>query len=192
MNKKKFILSISVFTIFCSMLLEPVLVRAATTNPCDAPFSTGATTQANAGDLWYQAKTIEPIIPEEFRGYTSGTTKVYVDPTTNPDYATRVCTPAYWNMTQVKYFIFKAIHILNWVALALAIILIVYSGVLYISGFAVEANVKKAKSTVIATLTGLVIVFAARYIIDGAFILFSDDSANKAVRNPAAVPMMNK
>jgi len=134
------------------------IILADTPAPCD--FSS----------MLYDSKNIKgdifPFIPDSLR---SGT-----------------CAPEYWDRTVFIYFILKILAILNWFAGAAAIILTVYAGLLYISGYAREENVKKAKTLLIGTYVGLIIVYMARLLVFGAVDIFSGKSAEDAVKNPPA------
>ena len=88
------------------------------------------------------------------------------------------CNPTGWNLPVVWYFLYKAIYILNWFAGVLAVLLTVYAGILYISGFANESHVKQAKTLLIACYVGLAIVFGARIILLEFAGTFSDGSVN--------------
>lgn len=103
----------------------------------------------------YNPTTIFPLLPTNIlsQAPSSGTTFG--------------CTPPYWNLDIFKVLAWKIIGLLNWVALTIAVILTIYSGLLYISGFANEGNVKKAKSILIAAYVGLIIVLTARIILFG-------------------------
>ncbi|MBU6388971.1 hypothetical protein KGQ71_00470 [Patescibacteria group bacterium] len=78
-----------------------------------------------------------------------------------------ICPPQAWNIGIVYFFAVKALILANWLAVALAIILTVYAGLLYISGFANEKNVQTAKTWLISVYTGLLIVILARIIVYG-------------------------
>jgi len=77
------------------------------------------------------------------------------------------CNPTNWNLTVMDYLASKALYVLNWFAGVAAVCLTVYAGLLYISGFATEANVKQAKTLLVVCYTGLIIVFGARLILLG-------------------------
>ena len=96
----------------------------------------------------------------------------------SPTSPAKVCTPAFWNIDIVCIFLYKALAILNYLAGALAVIFTVYAGLLYISGVASEANVKKAKAILIATYLGLLIVIFAKVIVYGPIAHLSADGSN--------------
>ena len=83
------------------------------------------------------------------------------------------CSPAFWTVQIIGALIYKAIRLINWAALAISGLAIVYSGFMYILGFANEANVKKAKSIIIATFVGLIIVTSAKWIVYGTILIFN-------------------
>jgi hypothetical protein len=126
-----------------------------------------------------------PIIPDGISGYTFDGKKVSELASTEQS---KWCTQAFWERTVVYWFVIKILAFINWAATALAILLFLYAGVLYISGFASEANAKKAKQVIGAAITGLVIVILARVIVLGAVALVSDvDVGSATVEVPAAV-----
>lgn len=84
------------------------------------------------------------------------------------------CSPARWGLDVFKLLTYKILGILNWLAFTLAIIFTVYAGLLYVAGFANEANVKKAKSILIACYVGLAVVIGARIILYGTISAFSN------------------
>ena len=75
------------------------------------------------------------------------------------------CSPPFWNLSIVAILAYKIITLLDWLAAVLAVILTVYAGLLYISGFANEKNVDLAKKILSAAYTGLLIVIFARVIL---------------------------
>ena len=84
------------------------------------------------------------------------------------------CNPTLWGLDVYKILAWKALVFLNWGAGALAILLTVYAGLLYVSGFAKEDNVKTAKKILVACYVGLAIVFSARIILYGTWQAFND------------------
>lgn len=88
------------------------------------------------------------------------------------------CVPAFWDREIIALFIYKLLGILNYVAGALAVLAIIYGGVLYLTGFRSEANAKTAKSLIIGTVVGFMLVLSARLIVIGSFYLFGDPSRN--------------
>jgi hypothetical protein len=102
-----------------------------------------------------------PIIPDGLRGITPKGVDVTLDPNTINNW----CTQPFWTIEVFYWFVYKGLAILNWLAIAAAIILTLYAGVLYMTGFANEANVKKAKSILAAAYIGLAIVFMAKIIV---------------------------
>lgn len=88
------------------------------------------------------------------------------------------CTPADWTFEIYEILAWKILIILNWLAGTLAILFTIYAGLLYIGGFANEGNIKKAKSILIATYLGLVLVIMARVILYGTIAIFSKNGVN--------------
>lgn len=105
-----------------------------------------------------------PIVPDGINGYDRDGKK-----------SDTACSPPFWNRAVVFWFVYKALAFLNWLAMALAILLSLYGGILYITGFANEGNVKKAKGIIIGAYTGLIIVFLAKILVFGAINLISDE-----------------
>lgn len=85
------------------------------------------------------------------------------------------CSASMWNRVIFVALVYKSLALVNWIAGALAVILTILSGVYYVSGFASENNVKKAKTILGATYAGFAIVLCARLIVQGSFLLFSDN-----------------
>lgn len=108
-------------------------------------------------------------------------TKVF--PLVPDELKTPPCTPEVWDRNVVTYFILKGLVVLNWLAGTLAVLATLYAGLLYISGFAKEDNVKKAKTLLAATYTGLFIVIFARIIIFSTADLLSKNSSKDAFKN---------
>lgn len=88
------------------------------------------------------------------------------------------CAPPQWNMYVFQYFINKLLIFANWLAGALAVILTVYAGVLYIAGVAKEDNAKKAKTMVVTAYVGFIIVLLARLIV-GSWIQLGSGSTTE-------------
>ena len=87
------------------------------------------------------------------------------------------CNPSFWNLTIMVIFLYKILGLLNWTAVSLAVIFIVYGGLLYISGFASEANVKKAKGVIITTCVGLIITLSARLILGSTQLIVGEQNS---------------
>lgn len=116
----------------------------------NVPLTANATTPACTTVLrGLDANKMFPIIPPELRDDNK-------------------CPSSRWNLDVARYFAYKALTIINWLASTVAVILTVYAGLLYIGGFASEGNIKKAKSILIASYVGLVIVILARVILYGS------------------------
>jgi uncharacterized membrane protein YphA (DoxX/SURF4 family) len=71
----------------------------------------------------------------------------------------------------------------NWLAMAIVTIFVIYGGVLLILGFQNEENAKKGRRVITFALTGLIIVLAARFIILGAGALFSNSGNETQFQN---------
>lgn len=144
-------------------------VTATTVNPCDQYVST-----LFHGDIL-------PLFPTQITGgeYTEGGKTV-----------TSKCKPSSWNRMIVAGLIWKSLAILNWFAGAVAVIFTILGGVYYLSGYSGENNVKKAKTIIGATYVGFAIVLLARLIVQGTFLLFSDN--NKLIDPVASSPTASK
>ena len=103
------------------------------------------------------------------------------------------CGPTTWNRDVISYFIYKILVIFNWVAGAATIMLTIYGGILYTTGFANEATVKTAKSIIIGAYTGLIIVILARVLVYSTVDLFSNTNAETAITSlPFIIDPNNK
>ena len=130
-------------------------------------FTNGCNTSALSST--FNTKTIFPLLPTSI---LSGT-----------------CSPAYWNIGIFQILAYKILTLLEWLAAAMAIIFTVYAGLLYISGFANEKNVSKAKSILTATYLGLAIVLLSRVILYGSIQLFSaNQSSSTGNKTPITLP----
>jgi len=88
------------------------------------------------------------------------------------------CNPTNWNLNVFWVLGYKVLFLLNWLADVLAVLLTIYAGLLYISGFANEGNVKKAKALLITCYVGLAIVFGARMILLGFADIFTNQTVD--------------
>jgi hypothetical protein len=123
-----------------------------------------------AGQSGYlDAAVIFPLIPAQLRPNATGDGS---------------CPPPAWNLNVVRYFIYKALTLLNWLAGALAVILTILAGLYYIAGFASESNIKKGKTILVTAYTGLIIVSLARLIVYGSVQLFTGQESY----NPGTAP----
>jgi hypothetical protein len=125
-----------------------------------------------------------PVSPDLCKGVTIPATPIFPIIPDVVNAGPTGCNPAYWNAAIIGAIGYKGIYILNWFAFVVAVCMTIYAGLLYISGFANEANVKKAKSILVICYTGLIIVFAARIILLGFANTFSDsnnDSINSTI-----------
>jgi hypothetical protein len=98
--------------------------------------------------------------------------------TTSSASATEICTPAYWNRTILIVMAWKVLALLYWVAGVLAVIITIYAGLLYMSGFVSEENVKLAKKLLIACYTGVIIIIFGRVILYGTIQPFTGSGLN--------------
>jgi hypothetical protein len=160
------------YLLFCGIWLPASVTAAAaaasatTNNPCDRG---GAGSTVDYAALYQDINkgNFIPLIPDSLLGKTP-----------------EACQPAYWNSDVIVYFLWKGLAMLNWLSVAAAIVFIIYGGLLYISAYASEGNAKKGKGVIVAALTGLVIVLAARYIVTGAVALFSSTGdLNKSLQD---------
>jgi len=124
-----------------------------------------------------QLNSIFPVIPNGVRGLNAAGDP---DPT--------VCSPPYWGREIIYFFIFKALAILNWFAEALAIIMTLYAGILYMTGFYNEGNAKTAKTMLIGIYSGLAIVFLARTIVYSGINLAVKNDPNAVIRSGPPIP----
>lgn len=85
------------------------------------------------------------------------------------------CSAPFWTLDIIAGLIYKLIRLLNWLAVSFATLAVVYSGFMYILGYANEENVKKSKNILKAAITGLIIVVCAKWIVYGTLLMFSDD-----------------
>lgn len=115
--------------------------------------------------------TLFPIIPDGLRGVNRSGVDVTKDK--DPAVAASWCSQPFWTIAVAYWFIYKTLAFLNWAAVAIAILLSLYAGVLYITGFAKEDNVKKAKTILIGAYAGLAIVFLAKVLVFGAVNVIS-------------------
>lgn len=75
------------------------------------------------------------------------------------------CAPAFWDMSVFVMLAYKVLLLLNWVAGSLAVIFTVYAGILYMTGFTNEGNVKKAKTLLFTSYGGFIIVLCAWLLV---------------------------
>ncbi len=121
--------------------------------------------------------SIFPIIPNGVRGLDSSGN---LSPT--------VCSPAYWGRDVLYFFVYKGLAVLNWFAEALAIILTLYAGILYMTGFYNEGNVKTAKTMLIGVYTGLAIVLLAKTIVYSGINLAVKNDPSTVIKSSAPIP----
>lgn len=107
----------------------------------------------------FKAMKLFPIIPDEIR---------------NSDL--NGCNPQTWNRRVFVFLTYKLLAMLNYLAGAVAVIATIYGGILYLTGFTGEANIKRAKSVIVGAYVGFAIVLIARLLVQGSFYLFGDNS----------------
>jgi hypothetical protein len=118
-----------------------------------------------------------PLVPEGISGWTKDGKNIKDMASTEEQ--NKVCSQGFWTREVFYWFVYKALAILNWFATAVAILLTIYGGILYISGFANEANAKKAKGIIIGAYVGLAIVFLAKIMVYGAINLVSNENPER-------------
>lgn len=141
---------------------------AAVNNPCTKEAVSKAFKRQSDG-TYAKDIVLFPIIPDGIRGVKEdGTTDIET-----------VCSQGFWTRDVLYWFGYKILAILNWFATALAILLTMYAGILYISGFANEGNLKTAKGILIGTFMGLGLVFLAKVIVYSAVNVVSNEDPLK-------------
>jgi hypothetical protein len=146
---------------------------------------------------YYDPKTLFPLLPPEVLGDTKPADITFVPvapplPYTNNFFTDTVrdtgsktgttdepeCSPAYWNRNILILIAWKVLYLLYWMAGILAVIITVYAGLLFISGFASEENTKTAKKLLVACYTGIVIIILGRVILYGTIQPFLGNDLN--------------
>ena len=112
----------------------------------------------------FNAKTITPILPT-----------VILDGS--------VCSPPYWGLDIIKIFIYKVMSLLNYLILTAAIILTIYAGILYLTGFQSEANIKKSKTILTSTYIGLIISLSATLILRTTISIAADSKGQNVIND---------
>ena len=110
----------------------------------------------------FNAKNVFPILPPEILGEN--------------------CSPPYWDLTIFKILLYKAFALLNYVILVTAIIMTIYAGLLYLSGFSNEKNIATAKTVLISTYVGLALSLSATLILRTTIGVFADDRNGNAIK----------
>jgi hypothetical protein len=116
---------------------------------------------------------IFPLLPH-YLNEPPATTTTPPTTTTGTTPSPSGCYPALWGLDVLRLLSYKVLSLLNWLAFVIAILTTVYSGLLYIGGFANEGNIKKAKSLILTVYVGLAIVLLARVILYGTIKSISD------------------
>lgn len=92
------------------------------------------------------------------------------------------CSPPYWNIDVFRVLLYKGFGLLNYVIEVTAIVMTIYAGILYLSGFANEKNVATAKTVLIATYTGLALSLSATLILKTTIGVFSDKKTSDVIQ----------
>ena len=132
----------------------------------------------------FNMNTIFPLLPTSINP-----PQPTPNPTTNliPQQDPNKCSPVYWNADVMWVLAYKALALLNYVAYALAVILTIYAGLMYLSGFANEANAKKGKTILIATYVGLALVMLSRLIVYGTYQVLTNKAADPNTVDPVNI-----
>jgi len=101
------------------------------------------------------------------------------------------CGPSLWTLPIFDILIFKFLGILNWLIFTFALGFTIYAGVLYVSGFANEGNVKRARTILITTYVGLIIALSARLIMGAVVATVADNNVNSALNSPNNNSILN-
>jgi hypothetical protein len=152
-------------------------------NPCakQVPFRSGTRSAVSAAFHEIRDKdhkvvgtsrdiVLFPFVPDGISGWDANGNRVE---TLTADQRNAVCQPGFWTREVFYWFGYKVLAILNWLAMAAAIILTIYGGLLYISSYANEANAKKAKGIIVGAFIGLAIIFLAKVLVYGAVNIIS-------------------
>ena len=139
------------------------------TNPCDLLLDSYNAPNSKDDGKRFSSSRIFPIITSDI---------LSDDP--------KGCSPPYWNIRIFTILLYKALGLLNYIALTLAILFTVLAGVLYISGTFNEKNVAKAKTILISTYIGLIITLSARLILGSTQLIIgatTTDTINTTIQN---------
>jgi hypothetical protein len=139
-------------------------------NPCDNP-AVFATTDSSGHDNpdAFTATRIFPLVPKSITSSDSVG-----------------CGPSYWTLKILTIFLYKVLGLLNYAALVIATVFTIVAGLLYISGFANEANAKTAKKVLTTTYVGLIIVLSARLILGSTQLIvgtLTNDNLTKDIQS---------
>lgn len=124
-------------------------------------FGAASTTVKSCDEIDLKNVKLFPLIPDAIRNTAEGG-----------------CNPQSWNRRIFVFLAYKLLGVLNYLAGAIAIIATIFGGILYLTGFASEANIKKAKSVIVGAYIGFAIVLLARLLVQGSFYLFGDGSTD--------------
>lgn len=124
-------------------------------------FGTASSTVKSCDEINLASVKLFPLIPAEIRSTAEGG-----------------CNPQTWNRRIFVFLAYKLLGVLNYLAGAIAITATIFGGILYLTGFASEANIKKAKSVIIGAYIGFAIVLLARLLVQGSFFLFGDGNTD--------------
>ncbi len=83
------------------------------------------------------------------------------------------CKPAVWSRDVIVALLLRALALLNWLAVGLAIIMTVVGGIYYIAGFANENMVKTGKKYLVAVYLGVAIISLAQIMVTATFNVFN-------------------
>ena len=146
--------------------------------------------------VYYDPKLLFPLLPPGILGdttagvvsapvpliaplpYTNSFFNDSVVTSTNVAVPEPECSPAYWNKNILTLIAWKALSLMYWIASVLAVIITIYAGLLFISGFASEENTKTAKKLLVACYTGVVIIILGRIILYGVIQPFLGKDIN--------------
>lgn len=125
-----------------------------------------------------------PIIPNEL-------TKI--NDTGEPE---NLCTPANWDRTIIVLLIYRGLGLLNYVAGAIAILATLWGGALYLFSQGQSEQMKNAKTLIIGTYVGFLIVLCARLMVNATFYIFGtgtnfdliDQFETDKIKDPTPTP----
>lgn len=173
-------------------LLADFSTRTLADGPTPTPSPTTNTDQTGVCNAWdsssdaykalHNGSSSVPIFPLIPSGLYGGNL---------PDGTPSKCTVSLWNLSVFQVLIYKALGLLNWILFVFALSFTVYAGVLYISGFANEGNVKKARGILVGTYVGLIIALSARLIMGGVVAAFGDSNTTNALKSPDSQTIIN-
>lgn len=75
------------------------------------------------------------------------------------------CVKADLTLDNILVLIYKAVVILSWAAEVIAVVLLIYSAVLYFTAYGDENKATTAKKIIIGVLTGVLIILLARWFM---------------------------